>query len=233
MPTGLLLACAALIVAWVASYWWSPVVRWGARGHGVHVAVRGGMIWITRGGPAEALAGARPVVIVPRFGFLVRRADEAAVYLRQHAAFLRRRLGPTDVEAAGEVARADRMRSLVHDDVVSRVDGPRSEPLAADVAPVVSYSMGLTLERGDAHFATRAADGRIEFGEAVPYAATGIPCWMVATALGFVPAFVGGAGVWRELARRRLGAGRCPNCGYDVRVTPTRCPECGMSPVAT
>ena len=32
--------------------------------------------------------------------------------------------------------------------------------------------------------------------------------------------------------RRRLRAGRCPACGYDLRATPGRCPECGMIPAA-
>jgi hypothetical protein len=30
--------------------------------------------------------------------------------------------------------------------------------------------------------------------------------------------------------RRLLKAGRCPQCGYDLRATPGRCPECGHVP---
>jgi len=33
----------------------------------------------------------------------------------------------------------------------------------------------------------------------------------------------------RALRRTRIGGGRCPACGYDLRATPGRCPECGSS----
>lgn len=55
------------------------------------------------------------------------------------------------------------------------------------------------------------------------------PYWLVAAAFAPIPA------TWLlqwELPRRRVRAGRCAFCGYDLRATPERCPECGKVPNA-
>ena len=59
-----------------------------------------------------------------------------------------------------------------------------------------------------------------------------VPYWLI------FPFCLGGAmfahrSQYREFKqRRRIAAGLCANCGYDLRATPDRCPECGEVPAA-
>jgi hypothetical protein len=57
-----------------------------------------------------------------------------------------------------------------------------------------------------------------------------LPYWLLMTVFGLAPL------LWlarqRRFARRRQRhrTGRCLDCGYDLRQTPSRCPECGTEP---
>ncbi len=56
-----------------------------------------------------------------------------------------------------------------------------------------------------------------------------MPYWAAVIALLLPVGARFGRKGWRRL-RNRATAGRCPNCGYDLRATPDRCPECGLKP---
>ena len=60
------------------------------------------------------------------------------------------------------------------------------------------------------------------------YVAIALPYWLPALITG-TPWVVLGWRHWRSRAARRIAAGWCPACGYDVRATPDRCPECGAT----
>jgi hypothetical protein len=53
------------------------------------------------------------------------------------------------------------------------------------------------------------------------------PWWAVILATAFPPAYVARR---RHARRERRRAGRCADCGYDLRASPERCPECGVLP---
>lgn len=56
-----------------------------------------------------------------------------------------------------------------------------------------------------------------------------LPYWLIAILFAFFPALYLAARIANK-RRRRLKAGQCPACGYDLRATPDRCPECGATP---
>jgi len=52
------------------------------------------------------------------------------------------------------------------------------------------------------------------------------PTWAL-IALLLLPMGLWAGTSWRQ--RRRVLAGHCTNCGYDLRATPDKCPECGRA----
>jgi hypothetical protein len=61
------------------------------------------------------------------------------------------------------------------------------------------------------------------------YDAEMLPMSFVASLFVILPLAVGSCLVRRRRLARRLSAGRCIACGYDLRASPERCPECGRA----
>ena len=94
-------------------------------------------------------------------------------------------------------------------------------------APARSGGLSITTGGGTIML-SGSAGARPTVGDA--YLRIGFPYWLLVCVFGFVPAFAAvrfAATHWRRY--RRLLAGTCPNCAYDLRATPGKCPECGWT----
>jgi hypothetical protein len=56
-----------------------------------------------------------------------------------------------------------------------------------------------------------------------------LPYWSLALVTAAEPFVYATRAVARSRRRRRIKAGQCAACGYDLRATPERCPECGTA----
>ena len=68
--------------------------------------------------------------------------------------------------------------------------------------------------------------GTIQSFTRLRYGLVAVPYWLLALLAAALPLASLGLSL-RNRARRRRG--QCAGCGYDLRETPQRCPECGMS----
>lgn len=86
------------------------------------------------------------------------------------------------------------------------------------------------------HLAATSGGGGVRSAP-MRFTAVHVPYWMALIAFGALPLAYAAAAARRTAHarrhRRRLAAGRCPKCGYDLRATPGRCPECGAESAAT
>jgi hypothetical protein len=114
------------------------------------------------------------------------------------------------------VTRDDPIRNVYGIDIIQR------EQLWGD-------RWGVEFERGRA-YSIVGPDVRA-WGPQVRFLIVYVPHWIAATACALPPlAWFALVVPKRIRQRRRKRRGLCPACGYDLRATPERCPECGLSP---
>jgi hypothetical protein len=100
---------------------------------------------------------------------------------------------------------------------------------SADLAPTrqTGYHPGTLANRLDFDF-HRGSDSK-----GMPCSNVIFPLWSVALTTAVLPAVWMGRVRRDRTLRRRVNAGQCLACGYDLRATPQRCPECGHVPAVS
>jgi hypothetical protein len=115
---------------------------------------------------------------------------------------------------------------MTRDQFVQRLGWPGGASPPAPPAPSMSEHrlLGFLLMRGGSGTMEVPHRGGGYEVRAYPFVIVGIPYWFLA----LLPLVFFGVWVrYTRRQRRRRRAGRCLECGYDVRATPDRCPECG------
>jgi hypothetical protein len=95
-------------------------------------------------------------------------------------------------------------------------------PLNGHIRPNGNYEDDVTWG-----YDVRSYDGVIDVTPFYSFYEWKTPYWKLVILFSFLPLrrFI----PWQlfQVRQRRIAAGLCPQCGYDLRVTPDRCPECG------
>jgi hypothetical protein len=176
------------------------------------LCVAAAVMWVRNwkaSGPADEPAGWRAAVTVKRpvtqpAGYVAKSGDLVTVVISDLT-------GPgSNTETIARVA-DDGAISLPYAGPVA-VKGMTAAQIESAAAR--AYRTGMIIS--DANIRTTVAAG----GWRVPYV-------LLVAGSALLPAawLVMAAGALRR--KRRLAAGRCPRCNYDLRATPGRCPECG------
>ena len=55
------------------------------------------------------------------------------------------------------------------------------------------------------------------------------PFWMLTIVFALLPMTWMSIALWRRRRRKRIAAGLCARCGYDLRASAEICPECGTA----
>jgi hypothetical protein len=120
---------------------------------------------------------------------------------------------------------------------------PRDVALAAQAAasararpvpaPTVTWQFACRWSAAAPYGDGNTADGRWATYSTLSSILITVPFYQAFVVTAIVPGIVAARRLIARRGRRVRRSGVCPACGYDVRVTPDCCPECGTVPTAT